>query len=138
MHEVNLFGYVPRQLGHGMGAKFLKDNCILTTPTQQLKRGQILGGLRNFTKSKRFFQLRGDRFFSEAANQGWVVGSLRSASKSDQLLVATSKPAVFLAFSCCRLPRNLYDHRLGIPDLLKGHWNKISVLPANTRRLLSV
>lgn len=134
-----MFGYVPRQLGHGMGTKFLKevlDNCILTTPTA-VEKGQILGSQRSCTNSKRFFQLPGDRFFSEAANQGRVVGSLRSASKSDQLLVATSRPAVFLAFSCCRLPRNLY-RRLGIQDLLKGHRNKISVLPANTRRLLSV
>jgi len=30
--EVNMVGYVPRQLGHGMGTKFPKevpDNCIL-------------------------------------------------------------------------------------------------------------
>lgn len=33
--EVNIVGYVPRQLGHGMGTKFLKevlDNCILAAP----------------------------------------------------------------------------------------------------------
>jgi len=42
-HEVNMFGYVPRQLGHGMGTKFLKevlDNCILTTPTAVEKGGK--------------------------------------------------------------------------------------------------
>jgi len=42
-HEVNMFGYVPRQLGHGMGTKFLKevlDNCILTTPTAVEKVGK--------------------------------------------------------------------------------------------------
>jgi len=38
-----MFGYVPRQLGHGMGTKFLKevlDNCILTTPTAVEKVGK--------------------------------------------------------------------------------------------------
>ena len=38
-----MFGYVPRQLGHGMGTKFLKevlDNCILTTPTAVEKGGK--------------------------------------------------------------------------------------------------
>lgn len=50
--EVNIVGYVPRQLGHGMGTKFPKevpDNCILAHRAVE-KRAEILGRPRNSTK----------------------------------------------------------------------------------------
>jgi hypothetical protein len=38
--EVNIVGYVPRQLGHGMGTQFPKYRITVSWLTEPLKRGQ--------------------------------------------------------------------------------------------------
>lgn len=71
-HEVNMLGYVSKQLGHwiGIGTKFRKqvwDDWIILT-NSSWKEGR---NIRQIYKEKLVFQLPDVRFFFlEAANQG--------------------------------------------------------------------
>ncbi|KAJ1282973.1 hypothetical protein BS78_03G092200 [Paspalum vaginatum] len=131
--------------------KEIRDNCtFLTSHPAVEKRAEILGRTSSSKKNPMFFFQRpgpGVRFFffliRSQPGQGWLAALGQLQNQTNCRLRHPNGSFSYLFFFLLPLPpfpTKSIPHRLGIRGdrLMGGHRNKISVLPANTLRPLSL